>query len=51
MPQRRGQSAMEYAMFISVLAAALVTMSTYIRRSIQANLKTMEDSVNREAVR
>ena len=47
----RGQSTMEYAMFIAVFVAALIAMNTYIQRSIQANLKTLEDQVNREAVR
>lgn len=46
-----GQSVMEYAMFIAVFVAALVTMNVYIQRAIQANLKTFEDQVNREAVR
>ena len=47
----QGQSTMEYAMFIAVFAAALIAMNTYIQRSIQANLKTLEDQVNQEAVR
>ena len=42
---------MEYAMFTAVFVAALVAMSAYIRRSMQANLKTVEDQINREAVR
>ena len=46
-----GQSALEYAMFVSVFVAALVTMAVYIRRSMQANLKTVEDRINQDAVR
>ena len=42
---------MEYAMFTAVFVAALVAMAVYIRRSMQANLKTVEDQVNREAIR
>lgn len=45
-----GQSVVEYAVFIAVIAAALVTMSVYVRRSIQANLKAVEDQVNAEAI-
>lgn len=46
----RAQSALEYALFIAVVAAALIGMSTYVQRSIQANLKTVEDRINAEAV-
>ncbi len=46
-----GQSAMEYGFFVAVVAAALLAMGTYIRRSIQANLKVMEGQVNAEAIR
>ena len=44
-----GQAVLEYAVFIAVVAAALITMSTYVRRSIQANLKGVEDQINAEA--
>ena len=47
----RGQSSLEYALFVSVVAAALVAMGGYVRRSMQAGLKTMEDQVNVEAVK
>ena len=47
---RRGQSALDYAVFIAVVAAALVAMQVYVRRSIQANLKVMEDQINAEAL-
>ena len=47
---RGGQSALEYAVFITVVSAALVTMQLYIKRSIQANLKTVEDNINAEAL-
>ena len=45
-----GQSTLEYAIFITVVAAALMTMQVYIRRSIQANLKQVEDNINAEAL-
>ena len=50
LPMRRGQSTLEYAVFISVIAMALVTMSVYVRRAIQANLKQVEEHVNAEAL-
>ena len=46
----KGQSTLEYALFIAVVAMALAAMNTYIRRSIQANLKVVEDRINAEAV-
>ena len=45
---RCGQSVSEYAVFIAVVSAALLVMSTYVRRSIQANLKTLEQQINAE---
>lgn len=48
--QTRGQSTMEYAVFVAVVAAALMGMQVYVRRAIQANLKTLEEQVNAEAV-
>lgn len=44
-----GQSTVEYALFVGVVVAALVAMSTYVQRSIQANLKAVEDQINAEA--
>lgn len=46
---RRGQSVLEYAAFVSVVAAAVAGMSLYIRRSIQANIKGIEERLNSEA--
>lgn len=45
-----GQSTLEYALFVAVVAAALVTMYDYVRRSIQANLAVAEKRVNAEAL-
>ena len=46
---RRGQSTLEYAVFIAVVAAALLAMQTYVRRSIQGQLKMVERQINAEA--
>ncbi|MBI2495991.1 MAG: hypothetical protein HYY90_04995 [Candidatus Omnitrophica bacterium] len=46
----RGQSTLEYAVFVAVVAAALVAMQVYVRRAIQANLKMLEGQINAEAV-
>lgn len=45
---RRGQSTLEYAILIAIVAAALTAMSTYVQRSVQANLKMIEDQINAE---
>lgn len=37
-------------MFVAVVAAALVAMSLYVRRGIQANLKLLEQVINAEAI-
>ena len=42
----RGQSTLEYAVFTAVVSAALIAMTLYVRRSIQANLKVLEDQIN-----
>ena len=47
---RRGQSTLEYAILIAIVAAAIVAMKTYVQRSVQANLKMVEDQINAEAV-
>ena len=45
---KKGQSILEYAMIISVVVAALMAMNVYVQRSVQANLKMIEDRVNAE---
>lgn len=42
----RGQSTVEYALIIAAVVAAMVTMGTYVRRSVQANFKHLEETVN-----
>lgn len=39
----RGQSAIEYAVGITVALAALLTMQTYVKRGLQARLRTVVD--------
>ena len=45
-----GQSTLEYAVFITAVAAAVVSMSLYVRRGIMANLKLLECQINAEAL-
>ena len=42
----QGQSTMEYAIFIAVVAAALIAMSGYVRRAALANIKVLERQTN-----
>lgn len=45
---KRGQSTLEYALLIAVVAAAFLAMRVYVQRSVQANLKMIEDQINAE---
>ena len=47
---KQAQSTLEYALIIAVVVAALTAMSVYVQRSIQANLKTVEEQINAEPV-
>ena len=47
----RGQSTTEYAIFVAVAAAALLAMTVYVRRAIQAHLKLMEAQTSAQPVR
>jgi len=44
--QARGQSTLEYALVILAVAAAITAMTVYVQRSVQANLKMVEDQIN-----
>jgi hypothetical protein len=46
---RSGQTITEAALFFLAVVLALVAMTGYVRRSAQANLKTLEDHINAEA--
>ena len=45
----RAQAIIEYALLISVVAIAIMAMSLYVKRAIQANLKTIEYQINLES--
>jgi len=47
---QRGQSILEYTLIVAVVVAALMAMSVYVQRSVQANLRTVEDQINAEPV-
>ena len=46
---KRGQSTIEYALLIGIVAAAFLAMQLYMQRSVQANFKLIEEQVNAEA--
>jgi len=43
---RKAQSIIEYALLISVVAAAFIAMNMYMQRAVQANFKVIEEQVN-----
>ena len=43
---RRGQNVIEYTMLIIIVAAALMAMTTYVMRSMNARLKQTQDELN-----
>lgn len=47
---REGQSTIEYAILIALVAAAFITMHTYVTRSAQSRLKQIEDQMNEPVV-
>lgn len=47
---KRAQSTVEYVMLIAIVAAAIIAMSTYVRRAVQSNLKVVEEQINAEVV-
>ena len=47
----RGQSTLEYTMLVVAAVAALLGMGLYVRRGIQANVKTIETRINEETKR
>jgi len=40
---RKGQNLIEYAVIVSVVSAAMIAMSTYVFRSIQATQQVIQD--------
>ena len=43
---RRGQSTIEYALLIAIVAAAFLAMHLYVQRAVQANFKIIEEQIN-----
>lgn len=48
--EKKAQSVLEYAVLISAVCLVLLTMSAYMKRSVQAKLVTIQERAN-EAVR
>ena len=44
--KNKSQSAVEYAILIAVVVAAIVGMNLYVRRSVNANLKSTEEQID-----
>jgi Flp pilus assembly pilin Flp len=44
--KNKGQSIIEYGVLIGIVAAALVAMSVYVQRAVQANIKLIERQIN-----
>jgi len=40
---QKGQNLVEYAIIVAVIAAAMVAMSTYVYRSVQATQQTIQE--------
>ena len=47
---RKGQSVVEYTMLVIIVATALMAMSVYITRSVNARLKTAQDELNNSGI-
>lgn len=46
--KKRGQSTIEYALLITIVAAAFLSMHLYVQRAVQANFKLVQDQINAE---
>lgn len=44
--KRKAQSIIEYAILITIVAAALIAMQVYVQRAVEANLKMVEERIN-----
>ena len=45
---KKAQSTLEFAVLVTAVAAAIVAMNLYLRRAVNANLKTVERELNHE---
>ena len=43
-----GQNIIEYALVIALVSAAIIAMSTYVYRSVQATQKMVEDEFKKD---
>lgn len=43
--RKGGQSILEYALLISIVAGALMAMNLYVQRAVKSNLKMIEDQI------
>ena len=43
---RRGQNMIEYTVLIMIVAGALIAMTTYMMRSMNARIKQTQDELN-----
>ena len=46
--KKKGQSTIEYALLIAIVAAAFMAMHLYAQRAVQANFKLIETQINAE---
>ncbi len=46
--KRKGQSTLEYAMIIMVIAAGIIAMQVYMKRGIQGKLRDSTDSIGKQ---
>ncbi len=44
----KAQAVIEYAILIGIVAMAFVAMKTYVERSVNANIKLIEEQINAE---
>jgi hypothetical protein len=47
----RGQTALEYAVLVAAVSAAMVTMTLYIRRAAQSHVALLDKQISTEAMR
>lgn len=45
---KRGQNTLEYALIISVVIAALLTINTYLKKGVQGRLKESTDQIGKQ---
>jgi Flp pilus assembly pilin Flp len=48
MRKGKGQSALEYAVLVIIIAAALLTMQVYIKRGVQGRMKASTDDIGEQ---